>query len=162
MDLKHNCSMSFMKLPFSTLAPCPLVLDTLLITQSLSHTHTRLKELLPSSKRNVHRHFTLDATWLWDIDFHVLSLRWVMHTAAVCKTEEKIEFVCVFCQKACLSVCLPVFSTAACSFATPPSSLTLTPVSRLFKWSRVSPAHRSQWKSFRGPWLMKWAAEGGG
>lgn len=57
-----------------------------------------------------------------------------------------------------LSVSLPSFSLSL--------SLSLrgneTPVSRLFKSSPLSPAWRLQWKSFRGPGVVKWGTKGGG
>lgn len=94
----------------------------LLISASLSRTH-RPKELLFFSKRNVHRHFTLDAAWLQDIDFHVLSWRRMMQPATrvqCCKPEQTNEFTSVFLPKRLSLFCLSVssfFTSTSWSFS---------------------------------------------
>lgn len=155
----HTIVFLLIKLPFSTWAHVGLFQTDSSSPRPCVTLADGLKEFLFSSKRNVQKHFTLDATWLRNIDFHVLSWKQMMQHAVVSSLR-----CFLFCQGR-LSVCLYKLFFFSLSLSLPPS-LTLrgkeTPVSRLFKSSPLSPAWRLQWKSFRGLGVVKWGTEGGG
>lgn len=67
-----------------------------------------------------------------------------------CKPEQINEFTSVFLPGSFVRPLVPVLF------------LYEMPVGRLFKSSPLSPARRLQWKSFRGPGVVRWGMGDGG